>query len=91
MAESRVRKVRKAKAKLSLDNLLNLLNGEKVMVSLKDGENELKLELTVEKNPYSFIGDLAKSLDEQAQDLSKGLDSIFKNFKTSMAKIFRRK
>jgi hypothetical protein len=93
-------KVRKAKAKLTQDHVNQLMCGEKLVISLKDGQTQLQLELTADEDFKTALDrqiDAAmKALDDTVENLERVVTNqetqgLFTSLKTSFNKIFRGK
>jgi hypothetical protein len=90
-------KVRKAKAQLTQEHVHQLMRGEKLIISLKDGQTQLQLELTTTDSFRTLINkqidDAMKALDEAVDHLEKVVTSketqgIFKSLNKTITKIF---
>ena len=91
-------KVRKAKAKLTQEHIDMLTRGEKIVISLKDKQTQLQLELTADEDFKTTldrrVDEAMKALDDAVANLervvtSQETQSLFTSLKTSFTKIFR--
>jgi hypothetical protein len=96
MAAEPVR-ARKARARLTQEHVNSLMRGDKLVISLKDGDTNLQLELTADEDfKTAFdrkIDEAMKALDDAVEHLEKVVTSqetkgLFTSLKTSFTQIF---
>jgi hypothetical protein len=92
-------RTKKAKAKLTAENIDKLIRGESIVISLKKGTEQLLLELIPEETKFSqqMIDEALNSLDEAVKGLEKVvLDTgkqtynTFQSLKTTFSSIFKK-